>query len=126
MSRIAKRWKVLAALFALINAGGVLYALRFGEWTHAIVHFGLLFVVFVGWQIVAANRREGDQAMIGGGELERLDSLQNAVDSIALEVERIAEGQRFMAKVRVEPGKGALGAVAPIVPPRGSGSVTPH
>ncbi|MEO7085751.1 MAG: hypothetical protein ABI442_18980 [Gemmatimonadaceae bacterium] len=32
----------------------------------------------------------------------RLDRLENAVDSIAVEVERISEGQRFVTKVLAE------------------------
>jgi hypothetical protein len=38
---------------------------------------------------------------------ERLNQLQEAVDSIAIEVERIAEAQRFSAKLLAERGEGA-------------------
>jgi hypothetical protein len=47
---------------------------------------------------------------------ERLDQLGTAVDSIALEVERIGEGQRFVTKVMAE-GPRALGEGAvPLIP----------
>ncbi len=42
---------------------------------------------------------------------DRLDRMSEAVESIALEVERIGEGQRFMTKVMSESGR-ALGAGA--------------
>src|SRR5258708_23335372 len=46
---------------------------------------------------------------------ERLDRLDQAVDAIALEVERIGEGQRFVTRVMSEGGK-AIGSGA--APPR--------
>lgn len=56
------------------------------------------------------------------GRDERLDRLEQAVDSIAVEVERIAEGQRFAAKLLVE----RLGARDAIETPRPPRVVTPH
>lgn len=50
----------------------------------------------------------------------QLNDLFNAVDSMALEVERLAEGQRFTAKVLRE------GGVARHEPARTPGIVTPH
>jgi hypothetical protein len=52
---------------------------------------------------------------------DRLTSLQNAVDAIALEVERVSEGQRFTTRLLAEriEGKGILGGK----PER---SITPH
>jgi len=43
--------------------------------------------------------------------------LQNAVDAIAIEVERIGEGQRFLTRMLREPG------VGPVAPPRSPGRV---
>jgi hypothetical protein len=39
----------------------------------------------------------------------RLERMEQAIDSVALEVERISEGQRFTTKLLSE-GKGASGA----------------
>jgi hypothetical protein len=36
----------------------------------------------------------------------RLDRIERAVEAMALEVERMAEGQRFMTKLLAEPGRG--------------------
>ena len=46
---------------------------------------------------------------------ERLSRLDQAVDSIAIEVERIGEGQRFMTRVMSENGRAVgAGAAAPL------------
>jgi hypothetical protein len=43
---------------------------------------------------------------------QRLEQLQRAVDTIAVEVERISEGQRFVTKILTERERPALGAGA--------------
>jgi len=46
---------------------------------------------------------------------DRLDRMSEAVESIALEVERIGEGQRFVTKVMSESGRSlGAGAAQPI------------
>ena len=73
-------------------------------------------------------RRQKDLA--GGGDMRhRLDELtdhlnriETAVDSTALEVERIAEGQRFTTRLLAERN----GATAFADKPRTGGSTTPH
>ncbi len=53
---------------------------------------------------------------------ERLDRIENAVETTALEVERIAEANRFMAKLLAE-----RGAASPVPPPaRSERVITPH
>lgn len=56
------------------------------------------------------------QAMTGA----QLDELAGALDSVALEVERLAEGQRFTAKLLAD---NAQPRHAPLKPP---GMTTPH
>ena len=51
----------------------------------------------------------------------RLDQLTEAIDAIALEVERMAEGQRFTAKLLAERVQPAIPS-----PRREAGPVTPH
>ena len=51
---------------------------------------------------------------------ERLSRLEPAIDSMAVEVERISEAQRFTAKILAER------AIQPDRPPRLVGSTTPH
>ena len=56
------------------------------------------------------------------GPVERIDRMERAVESIALELERLAEGQRFVARVLTE--RAGPEALAPArEAPR---SVTPH
>ena len=60
-----------------------------------------LAVVYIGvkWAI-AATKRQGS----GSRSLEdrRLEQIQQSIDSIAVEVERITEAQRFTAKLMAE------------------------
>jgi len=43
----------------------------------------------------------------------RLDQLQASVEAMAIEVERISEGQRFVTKIMAERERDALGSGAP-------------
>lgn len=99
MTRRSKLW--LAWLFTLINLGGGVFAARGGEPLHAAVH-GVLLLVGVYW-VVRVSSRAGQQDSLDAhpGE-ERLEQLQQSVDAIALEVERISEAQRFIAKLEQE------------------------
>jgi hypothetical protein len=55
-------------------------------------------------------------------ESERLARLERAVEAVALEVERIGEGQRYLTRVLGErPAKGSIPAPKPRV-----GTDTPH
>ena len=96
-------WRALAALYVVINAGGAVYAVAMGEPMHGAVHLGLLLFALGGyviWRVAARNRPDlTQQAQLGN---ERLDYLQQSVDAIALEVERIGEAQRFNEKLRTE------------------------
>jgi hypothetical protein len=67
----------------------------------------VLGVGIVGWTIVAFTRaRHGRGSKELGPDLtslrvleQRMERLEQATDSIALQVERIAEGQRFVTKL---------------------------
>jgi hypothetical protein len=51
-------------------------------------------------------------AMVDQGTQQRLEQLQQAVDTIAVEVERISEGQRFVTRLLSERDRPALGVGA--------------
>ena len=53
---------------------------------------------------------------------QRLDRIENAVDTTALEVERIAEANRFMAKLLAERSAGP----PPPPPAKSERVITPH
>jgi hypothetical protein len=79
---------------------------------------GGLMIVFVLFPLtIAYARRLWRRGAATMSELpkvigERLTRLDQAVDAIAIEVERISEGQRFLTKVMTEGGTRALGAGA--------------
>ena len=103
MSQPSKLWRVAALLFVIINVGGAVFALRMGERNHALTHVALLVVGFIGWQFAPWKRRQTpapDQLPDA-----RLDYLQQSVDAVALEVERLGEAQRFADKLRTEQGQ---------------------
>jgi hypothetical protein len=74
-----------------------------------------LLIVFVLFPItIAYARRLWRRGAVAVSELpkvigERLTRLDQAIDAIAIEVERISEGQRFLTKVMAESGGRALG-----------------
>jgi hypothetical protein len=106
MDRRSKLWLALASLFNLINAGGGGYAAALGEELHAAVHAGLLLIgSFWAWRLAT---RAGPESSLGLPAAARMEQLQESVDAIAVEVERIGEAQRFTAKLkekRTEPDR---------------------
>ncbi|HVD61933.1 MAG TPA: hypothetical protein VNC11_13765 [Gemmatimonadaceae bacterium] len=64
---------------------------------------GIVFIIAAGVVSVTwIQKRSTKQTIDSGAEKrisERLDHLTNAVDAIAVEVERISEGQRFTTKL---------------------------
>ena len=100
MTRRAKLWAVVAGLFTVINVAGAGYAIALGESLHAAAHAGALLVGYVVWRLVSpAPEAALSEA---GGMDQRLEHLQESVDAIALEVERISEAQRFSARLEAE------------------------
>jgi hypothetical protein len=73
-----------------------------------------IFVVFLPLSIAYARRiwkRSANAIVAFPQELaDRLNRLDQSMDSIAIEVERIGEGQRFVTRVMSENGRGALAA----------------
>jgi hypothetical protein len=69
-------------------------------------------ITFVGLWIRARERaiRAGAAAPLNATPSPDLEHLVNAVDAIAVEVERISEAQRFTAKVLAERAEAAPGA----------------
>lgn len=100
MTRRSKLWLAAALLFSLVNAAGGGFAAALAEGVHAAVHVVLLFAgVYAMWRIVD---RTAPGPAPTHDEAERLEQLQQSVDAIAVEVERIGESQRFNAKLHSE------------------------
>jgi hypothetical protein len=100
MTRRYKAWRVIAALFTVVNVGGAGVAVLSGEPLHAALHVGLLVATYLVWRLVSRARRV-DLPHAHPAE-ERLERLQQSLDAIALEVERIGEAQRYAIKVVAE------------------------
>jgi multidrug efflux pump subunit AcrA (membrane-fusion protein) len=70
----------------------------------AIGFFITCAVMVIGWPIARAFgrriERRGQPTSIDTGVAEQLQRIEHAVDAMAIEVERISESQRFMAKLQ--------------------------
>jgi hypothetical protein len=93
-------WAVVAALFTVVNVGGAGYALASGEPPHAAVHVALLVAAYPVWRFVRRSRQLGLVDMRTADA--RLDHMQQSLDAIAVEVERIGEAQRYAVKILAE------------------------
>ena len=103
MTRRSRIWQVAAGIFVLINVGGAGFAIAMGEPAHAAAHAVLLIAGYLGWLIGPWRRRQDPvPAQLPD---QRIEYLQQSVDAVALEVERIGEAQRFSDKLRVERGE---------------------
>lgn len=109
MTRRSKLWRLAAGAYAFINVAGLAYAAAEGEEMHAMLHLFLLLLGiagFVGWWL-ARRGRPDELPQVQVAEA-RIEYLQNSVDAMALELERIGEAQRFNDKLRVERGEAPL------------------
>jgi hypothetical protein len=85
-----------------------------------IVLFIMMGVTAIGWPIARAIARKMDRESLQPKvplELQgRLERMELAIDSIAVEVERISEGQRFTTKLLSERPQGAPQQLPPRQP----------
>ena len=100
-----RAWIPISWLLSVANVGAVWFAALPGETWHATAHALAAALFAVGAERLMARRRVSS----GGGELtigdERMNRLEEAIESIALEVERVGEGQRFVTKLLAEPDR---------------------
>jgi len=91
--------RVAAVVFGVGNAASVVYHIAIGEMGPAVIHAGLAVGTVVFWQSVF-NRTSEPENAVGPQQIDsQLDHLQQSVDAIAIEVERLGEGQRFARKI---------------------------
>ena len=76
-----------------------------GEWI-PILAISIVPISVIGWPLARAFARrvelEGARPQIPSDVSARLERMEQAIDSIAVEVERISEGQRFTTKLLSE------------------------
>lgn len=98
MTRRSRLWLYGSLLFALVNVGGAVFAAALGDPMHAAGHVVLVFVgLYVAWRVKPRAEREETQAAPLFDA--RLDRIQQSLDAIAVEVERVEEGQRYVVKL---------------------------
>ena len=101
MTRRSTIWLVVALAFTLLNLGFAVAAAVTGEPIHAGVHVVLMLVG--AWFTTRIWRREHPEAAeLPDGTPDRLTNLEQSIDAVAIEVERIGEGQRFMTRALTE------------------------
>ena len=97
MSGRTKVWLVVATIFTIGNFVGAGFAAAASEWPHALLH--VVLGVLGGWWMARLLRpRTPAISEMALPDEARLESLQQSVDAIAVEVERIGEAQRYAVK----------------------------
>lgn len=92
MARRSRIWLAVATVFMLVNLGGGAIAALSAEGLHTGVHVVLAVVgVWWMWRIVTRARASSEGGTDALRADQALDHLQQSVDAIALEVERIGE-----------------------------------
>ena len=76
-----------------------------GEWI-PILAISIVPITAIGWPLARAMAKRLEQGGAAGRVpvevTARLERMEQAIDSIAVEVERISEGQRFTTKLLAE------------------------
>jgi len=102
MTGLSKRWLVAGTIYMFINVGGAGFALAQGEMMHGMIHVALAVAGALAW-LVVTRRRKTSLAAAQPPELDaKLEYLQQSVDAVALEIERIGEAQRYESKLRAQ------------------------
>jgi len=113
MSLRAKIGWTVAVLSVVVNGAGAVYALAKGEGMHGGIHAALFALTAYLMLIFRPGARRtpddaswaGDVPPVSAGDA-RMEQLQQSVDAIAIEVERLGEAQRFNAKLAAKQGEG--------------------
>ena len=105
MGRRTGLWQIVAAVFTVVNLVGLGMAMAAREQMHSGIHVALSVLgAYAMWRLSGRRSEGSTYAEIGG---TRLEQLQQSVDAVALEVERIGEAQRFSAKLQAEQNESA-------------------
>src|SRR5262245_30593251 len=108
MTLRAKILWTLAVVSVGLNGFGAIYALPRGEWLHGGTHVALLALTVYLIAIFRPRTQPivGQSFDVGDDDVplgdSRMEQLQQSVDAIAVEVERIGEAQRYNAKLQAK------------------------
>jgi hypothetical protein len=102
--RLPRLGRTLLVLYTLINLGGAIYAAAMREPMHLALHVALLLPV--GWVLSRrASRPDAGASRLAVTDPalpSRLTNLEQSIDAVAIEVERIVEGQRNLTDLLAE------------------------
>lgn len=102
MRRRTKVWLTVAVVFGVVNAAGAVMAAIAKEPVHAMTHVALAIIgAYVAGALVVAARRPVDVPRVAGAELEseQLAHLELSLEGLAVGVERMGQGQRFVSRL---------------------------
>jgi hypothetical protein len=118
MTRRSRIWLAADGLFILGNIAGGIAAVANGEFRHAGNHLILALIgAAVAWFL--APRVQPVESAEPSTELsDGLTRLQQSLDAVAIEVERIGEGQRYVTRLMNEHDAVSRAADSPPLPAR--------
>ncbi len=97
MTRRSSIWLAVASLFSVVNLAGAVMAAVQGEALHAGIHVTLFLLSAYAARRIWRPRMTMTPAEQVPGELNaRLMHLELLIERLALSVERVGEGQRFI------------------------------
>jgi hypothetical protein len=99
MAEPGRWWRIAVAVFVIGNVASAVYHAAVGEFGPAAGHAGVAAGTIVFWMTVFSRKREPEYTADSQQIDSQIDHLQQSVDAIALEVERLGEGQRFAQKI---------------------------
>lgn len=109
MTRRSKLWRWAFGVYMFVNVAGLGYAVAMGEEMHGMLHLALALAGvagYVGWRLARRGRPDGGDLLPRAQLAEqRVEYLQQSIDAMALELERVGEAQRFSDKLRMERGE---------------------
>lgn len=109
MERRSGRWLAAAALFTVGNLAGGIFAAVQDEWMHAGVHVALTLIGAIATWLLAQQRQPHELSSASANALahdrqvaDRMAQLEQSIDAIGIEAERIGEGQRRITQLFAE------------------------
>jgi hypothetical protein len=100
-----RAWIPVAWLLSVLNVGAVWFAAAPAEAWHATTHAILAVLFATGAMRLLARHRALSADAQPALDAERMQRLEQAIDSMAVELERVGEGQRFVTKILTERGR---------------------
>jgi ABC-type polysaccharide/polyol phosphate export permease len=82
-SGVSWLWRAAAAVFVLINLGGMIWAIAMGEPSHGLVHVALLFGGYLGWKFLSRRSQARCTRVRAGVDPRSIEYLQQSIDAVA-------------------------------------------